>query len=638
MGDLAAGPRRRNSLSEKGILPRVCVMAPALNLFFLYGLVIVSAIFATSFFYTLCAALTFITMLWISNLAFSSMLGAIYMRNDTKVDWTSQLEKLQRENPEDSDVMHVVLLPNYMENEHMLRQTLENLANAPGARETLHIVLAMETREGPNGRTKAERLIADMSHFFADVMATFHPDNLPGETPGKSSNTQWAYRECLRRYSPKLQGRDLTRVFLTIGDADTLWHPQYFNAMAVQGLRMPQEERFWKMWQPPILLMRNIWSVPNVTRASGHASLIFELAGLANQFFFPAFCFSAYSLTLALASHPEVDGWDVDVIAEDHHMFVKCYFAALWEQHHWNKFVKKNKKDNESCPIEPQVQVQAIFLPAVSYLVESSDGWWPSVLARFQQARRHMQGIVELGYTLLQYTRLVSNAGAFQLPMRTHAAIWTILLKMQTLHITSTCQCFALIIATATSLGPGVVRWVLAGGIYELVVNSQSLAASASDGWGALGLAQQALAASFGQISGVVLFYSAIVYFVMIDLFEGRYYCTEAGVLPEPKNAIRGDKGDEMPETKGATKGDLSIAEERNGKEQAPRNCALSSFVLGPLGWRRRLAVLSGVYADTGLVGYVTLTFFAMVPVVLAAWSLVRRGAEFEYVVAEKPE
>lgn len=25
-----------------------------------------------------------------------------------------------------------------------------------------------------------------------------------------------------------------------------------------------------------------------------------------------------YSMTLALASHPEVDGWDVDVIAEDY--------------------------------------------------------------------------------------------------------------------------------------------------------------------------------------------------------------------------------------------------------------------------------------------------------------------------------
>lgn len=247
-----------------------------------------------------------------------------------------------------------------------------------------------------------------------------------------------------------------------------------------------------------------------------------------------------------------------------------------------------------------------------------------------------MQGVVELGYALLQYARLVSEVGICELPMQTHAAIWSILLKMQTLHITSTCQCFALIIATATSVGPGIVRWVLAGGLYELMVSSHSLMASASDGWGALGLAQQALAASFGQISGVVLFYSAIVYIVMIDLFEGRYYCTEAGVLPELKGKSRENK---------STAGDhdssnIFPSEVVTGDNAtAPgRNSALSSFVLGRMGWGQRLALLLGVYSDTGLVGYMTLTCFAMVPVVLAAWSLIRRGAEFEYIVAEKPE
>ena len=32
---------------------------------------------------------------------------------------------------------------------------------------------------------------------------------------------------------------------------------------------------------------------------------------------YSAFVLARYSMTLALASHPEVDGWDVDVIAED---------------------------------------------------------------------------------------------------------------------------------------------------------------------------------------------------------------------------------------------------------------------------------------------------------------------------------
>merc|ERR1719479_611102 len=69
-----------------------------------------------------------------------------------------------------------------------------------------------------------------------------------------------------------------------------------------------------------------------MTRASAHATHMVELGGLAQQCVMPAFAYSTYSLTLALAAHGEVDGWDVDVIAEDHHMFCKCFFAAIWEQ------------------------------------------------------------------------------------------------------------------------------------------------------------------------------------------------------------------------------------------------------------------------------------------------------------------
>merc|ERR1719197_2089259 len=103
-----------------------------------------------------------------------------------------------------------------------------------------------------------------------------------------------------------------------------------------------------------------------MTRASAHATLIFELSSLANQLYFPAFAYSSYSMTLALASHPEVDGWDVDVIAEDHHMFCKCYFAALWELAHADKEREKALKDAKSdkkeierrIPIVPRLKVE----------------------------------------------------------------------------------------------------------------------------------------------------------------------------------------------------------------------------------------------------------------------------------------
>merc|ERR1712190_691904 len=117
---------------------------------------------------------------------------------------------------------------------------------------------------------------------------------------------------------------------------------------------MSADERSWQIWQPSILLMRNIFTVPAMTRASAHATLIFELSAVANQIFFPAFAYSAYSMTLALASHPEVDGWDVDVIAEDHHMYCKCFFASIWELAHASKQPRASGEE-EIPPIVPQV-------------------------------------------------------------------------------------------------------------------------------------------------------------------------------------------------------------------------------------------------------------------------------------------
>eukprot|EP00445_Apocalathium_hangoei_P014618 CAMPEP_0203887292 /NCGR_PEP_ID=MMETSP0359-20131031/31017_1 /ASSEMBLY_ACC=CAM_ASM_000338 /TAXON_ID=268821 /ORGANISM="Scrippsiella Hangoei, Strain SHTV-5" /LENGTH=682 /DNA_ID=CAMNT_0050808281 /DNA_START=40 /DNA_END=2088 /DNA_ORIENTATION=- len=622
-GDLAAGPRRRNSLSEVEVLPWLCCMAPALSLFGIYISIIVTSLFFPRIFYILTACLTFIVLLWIANLAFSSMLGAYRLREGTRIDWHALLEQLQNDDPTANDVLHIVLLPNFKENERMLKETLENLGCSPMARGRTRVVLAMEAREGQAAREKAERLISQTSHLFADIFATFHPENVPGEVAGKSSNTQWAYREALRQYGPILLGCDLSRVFLTVGDADTHWHPQYLSAMTYQGLTMSGEDRAWRIWQPPVLLMRNIFTVPAMTRASAHATLIFELSSLANQKVFPAFAYSAYSLTLALASHPEVDGWDVDVIAEDHHMYCKCYFASLWEQAH---AVKTAKEHDQIPPITPQLCVQPIFLPAVSFLVESSDGYLASCIARFHQARRHMQGIVELGYVLLQYTRLVKHTGFGGLPVMTHAQVCAIAFKMHTLHITTTAQCFALIMAALTKIIPAVVGFLLSGGLMALMQEQASgIVAQAWASWGSLDAAQQTMAASMGNISGVVVLYSITCFVVVLDVIEGRYY----EVMGHPTHEINP-----------VAEGDETTADslQRQEDEDEKRKDGKPSFVVGRQSFFARASLLLSIFNDTAFVGYAAITIYALIPAVMAAWSLIRRGTDFEYIVAEKPE
>merc|ERR1719487_1003498 len=118
----------------------------------------------------------------------------------------------------------------------MMLETLQNIARSPLARETIHVVLGMEEREGEQGELKAERLVEWTSGLFADIFATYHPAGRAGELAGKSSNTQWAYRSALRRHAGKICKHDPNNVIISIGDADTLWNPQYFDALAYKCL------------------------------------------------------------------------------------------------------------------------------------------------------------------------------------------------------------------------------------------------------------------------------------------------------------------------------------------------------------------------------------------------------------------
>jgi hypothetical protein len=55
------------------------------------------------------------------------------------------------------------------------------------------------------------------------MFATYHPPNIPGDLAGKSSNSQWAFREVQRWYGgyvsrqPNAADWDMTKSFLTVG-------------------------------------------------------------------------------------------------------------------------------------------------------------------------------------------------------------------------------------------------------------------------------------------------------------------------------------------------------------------------------------------------------------------------------------
>jgi len=572
-------------------------------LFSMMLLVVVSAFASSMVFYAITAALTVFTLSYTTQLSVACAFGAWKMRQACSEDWDVRLHAMQKKT--DTTIDHVVILPNYKEDEQMLQETLENIGRSCTALNNVRVVLAMEAREGVSGQQKAERLIANTKHLFADIIAAYHPENLAGEIAGKSSNTQWGYRTALQQWGMYLSRLDPSQVLLTVGDADTLWHPQFFSALACEALSLTADERAWSIWQPPILLLRNLFSCPGPTRVSGYATILFELAGLANQYFGTHFCYSAYSLSLAMASHPLVGGWDRDVIAEDHHMFCKCYFASIRESMSSGRAVQN---------AVPMVQLRPVYLPAISYLVESNEGWLASVHARFQQARRHSQGIAELSYVFLQYANLILENGFWSLPARTHAKILGIAAKMGTVHIVNQVQALALIFA-GILLVPGAIRWVDSGGLAATVQAAASIGYFNAiwEAAGGLGGLLKYLLAIFGPIPPMGLLMTMTTTFVVMDVLEGR--------LTQVADKNRNGKG-QVANADAKDSGTIS---------------ADSQVASGSFGIMSRVKLFMQIQNDYFSMAHFTLLAYGLLPVSLAAWSLLRRGHKFEYIVAAKP-
>lgn len=278
-------------------------------------------------------------------------------------------------------------------------------------------------------------------------------------------------------------------------------------------------------------------------------------------------------------------------------MFCKCYFASIRDS-----AVASSSSSSQS--LVPKVQLRPVFLPAISYLVESSDGWSASVYARFQQARRHSQGIAELSYVFLQYAHLLKEHG-LKLPFGTHAKVLGIAAKMGTVHIVNQVQALALVMASLM-LVPGAVAWVCSGGlgaIFQVGATTGYLNAIWAAAGGLGGLLKYVLAI-FGPIPPMGLLMTLTTTLVVADVLEGRL-------------------------TQVPTKADA--------KTDCQADCVSSCSQLGSGTLSARLRLFIQVQNDYFSMAHFTLLAYGLLPVSLAAWSLLRRGHKFEYIVAAKP-
>ena len=271
-------------------------------------------------------ALVFFDIYWFWKswtIAFHVLKGTRLIVRDEGRDWLREHQRAYVKDPRGiiawAEVKHVVIIPNYKEGEEKLRQTLRRMAECDGARQSIIPVLAMEAIEAA-AEAKAAVLEAEFAPQFFDFYVTFHPGNLPGEVRGKSSNQAWAAR-CVVDALLDRGDIDIDNLTVTSCDADTLFHPRYFSALTYHFATDPM--RYRRFWQAPIFFYNNIWQVPAPLRVPNALSGLIHLSRLSRR---RKVLFSQSTYTLSMRMAHDIGYWDVDIIPEDWHMFLKCYY------------------------------------------------------------------------------------------------------------------------------------------------------------------------------------------------------------------------------------------------------------------------------------------------------------------------
>ncbi|KAK5766393.1 hypothetical protein LTS12_003310 [Elasticomyces elasticus] len=277
--------------------------------------------------------------------------------------------------------LFVILLPAYKEDMGTLEDTLRVLASHGQARESYHVYLAMEQKE-EKSEAKAQTLIETFRKSFFRMSYTIHPQGIPGEAQGKSSNESWAAKQACRDYADADMKHN---VIITTMDADTHLSPRYFQLIAHMHVESP-ETRDTTMYVPPLVFDRNLHHVPLPVRT---ADLMWAGAGISSLYTGSLVCIptSVYSLPMTLLE--QVGGWDTGpgAIGEDLHMYIKCFFAL-------------------SGNLDVKVVYAAASQCNVSSDMKGIAGYIDGIYARYKQALRHMWGSLDTGFAIRECAKM----------------------------------------------------------------------------------------------------------------------------------------------------------------------------------------------------------------------------------------
>ncbi len=280
------------------------------------------------------------------------------MREYMRRDWRLLLE--EKKDGAWQNIFHLIIFPLYKEPYEVVRESVDALARANYPGEKLIVVLAAEAR-APEGGIVARRIQEEFGSMFFRLLATAHPDGLPGEIPGKGSNEAWACRQAQKKIIDLL-GIPYENILVSVFDADTQVFPEYFGALTCHFLdaEYPQHSSY----QPIPFFTNNIFTAPALARVISFSSTFWHMMQQAR----PERLTTFSSHAMPFRALAEIGFWKTNIVSEDSHIFWQCllHYNGNW-------------------------RVAPLFYP-VSMDANVAPGFWQTMKNLYKQQRRWAWG------------------------------------------------------------------------------------------------------------------------------------------------------------------------------------------------------------------------------------------------------
>ncbi len=291
------------------------------------------------------------------------------MKANLKRNWPELMKNLRWQH-----IYHLVILPMYQEPYEIVKSSLTSLLKNNYSKEKFVVVLVIEEKAGAEAYAIGEKIQKEFSNKFFRFLIAVHPQNLPGEIPGKGSNETWAIREAKKTIIDP-EKIPYENILVSVFDVDTQVFPDYFNCLTYNFLTCEKPQR--SSFQPIPFYINNIYQAPALGRILSFSSTFWHMM----QQSMPEKLVTFSSHSMPFKALEEIGYWQTDVVSEDSRIFWQLYL-------HYNG----------------DWRVVPLFYP-ISMDANVASGFFKTLINLYKQQRRWAYGAENISYLLTGFLK-----------------------------------------------------------------------------------------------------------------------------------------------------------------------------------------------------------------------------------------